>query len=54
MDIPRLEGVDYLERGTWTYPEDLDAWEKRAHLKVGPGRCGFHSNGAFCSAKGPR
>jgi kynurenine formamidase len=37
MDIPRLKGVDYLEPGTRIYPEDLDAWEKKAHLKVGPG-----------------
>jgi kynurenine formamidase len=37
MDIPRLKGVDYLEPGTPIFPEDLDAWEKKAHLKVGPG-----------------
>lgn len=37
IDIPRLKGVDYLEPGTRIYPEDLDAWEKKANLKVGPG-----------------
>jgi kynurenine formamidase len=37
MDIPRLKGVEYLEPGTRIYPEDLDAWEKKAHVKVGPG-----------------
>jgi kynurenine formamidase len=37
MDIPRLKGVDYLEPGTKIYPEDLDAWEKKAHLKIGSG-----------------
>jgi kynurenine formamidase len=37
MDIPRLKGVDYLEPGTRIYPEDLDAWAKQAHLKIGPG-----------------
>lgn len=37
MDIPALKGVDYLEPGTPIYPEDLDAWEKRAGVKVGPG-----------------
>lgn len=37
VDIPRLKGVDYLEPGTPIYPEDLDAWEKSAKLKVQPG-----------------
>ena len=36
-DIPKLKGVDYLEPGTRIYPEDLDAWEKKAGVKVGPG-----------------
>jgi kynurenine formamidase len=37
VDIPRLKGVPYLEPGTPIYPEDLDAWEKFARLKVEPG-----------------
>jgi kynurenine formamidase len=37
MDIPRLKGVDYLEPGTPIYPEDLEAWENKAGVKVGPG-----------------
>ncbi len=37
MDIPRLKGVDFLEPGTPIYPEDLDAWEKQAGLKVKKG-----------------
>jgi kynurenine formamidase len=37
MDIPRLKGVPYLEPGQAIYPEDLDAWEKRAGIKVEPG-----------------
>jgi kynurenine formamidase len=37
MDIPRLKGIPYLEPGTPIYPEDLDAWEKKAGLKVGAG-----------------
>lgn len=37
MDIARLKGVDYLEPGKPIYPEDLDAWERKAHLKVRPG-----------------
>jgi hypothetical protein len=27
IDIPRLDGVPYLEPGTPTYVEDLEAWE---------------------------
>ena len=37
MDIPRLKGVPYLEPGTTIYPEDLQAWEEKAELKVGSG-----------------
>jgi kynurenine formamidase len=55
MDIPRLKGVDYLEPGTRIYPEVLDAWEKKAHLKVGPGDVVFIRTGRFArrDAKGP-
>jgi kynurenine formamidase len=37
LDIPRLKGVPYLEPGTAVYQEDVDAWEKKAGVKVGPG-----------------
>jgi kynurenine formamidase len=37
IDIPRLKGVPYLEPGTPIYPEDLDAWEKFAGVKVEAG-----------------
>lgn len=37
MDIPRLKGLPYLEPGTPIFVEDLEAWEKRAGFKVGPG-----------------
>jgi kynurenine formamidase len=37
MDIPRLKGVPYLEPGTPVYVEDLEAWEKKAGIKVSPG-----------------
>ncbi|HYR88930.1 MAG TPA: cyclase family protein [Terriglobia bacterium] len=36
-DIPKLKGVDYLEPGTRIFPEDLEAWEKKAGVKVGAG-----------------
>ncbi len=37
MDIPRLKGVPYLAQGTAIYAEDLEAWEKKAGVKVGSG-----------------
>ena len=36
-DIPRLKGVPYLEPGTRIFPEDLEAWEKKAGVKAGAG-----------------
>ena len=40
VDIPRLRNVPYLEPGTAIYVEDLEAWEKKTGVKVGPGmRC---------------
>lgn len=55
MDIARLKGVDYLEPGTKIYPEDLDAWEKKAHVKVGSGDVIFVRTGRWArrDAKGP-
>ena len=37
IDIPRLKGVPYLEPGTPVFPEDIEAWEKKAGVKVGAG-----------------
>lgn len=37
IDIPRLKGLPYLEPGTPVYVEDLEAWEKKAGLKIGSG-----------------
>lgn len=37
VDIPRLKGVRYLEPGTAIYPEDLEAWEKRAGVRLSSG-----------------
>jgi kynurenine formamidase len=36
-DIPRLKGLPYLEPGTRIFPEDLEAWEKKAGVAIGPG-----------------
>jgi kynurenine formamidase len=55
MDIPRLKGVDYLEPGTRIYPEDLDAWVKRAHIKIEPGDAVLIRTGRWArrEVKGP-
>ncbi len=55
MDIPRLKGVDYLELSTPIYPEDLEAWEKQAGIRVGPGDIVFIRTGRWArrAAKGP-
>jgi kynurenine formamidase len=55
MDIPRLKGVDYLEPGTRIYPEDLDAWAKKANLTIKPGDIVLIRTGrwALRDAKGP-
>ncbi len=37
MDIPRLKGVPYLQKNERVYISDLEAWEKKAGVKVGPG-----------------
>ncbi len=36
-DIPKLKGVPYLDPGTRILPEDLEAWEKKAGVKVTAG-----------------
>ncbi len=55
MDIATLKGVDYLQPGTAIYPEDLDAWEKQAGVKVSAGDVIFIRTGrwALRAAKGP-
>src|SRR5207253_2400076 len=47
MDIPRLKGVPYLEPGTPIYVEDLEAWEKQAGVKAGPGDAVFIRTGRW-------
>ncbi|HVS13303.1 MAG TPA: cyclase family protein [Thermoanaerobaculia bacterium] len=37
MDIPRLRDTAWLEPGTPIFPEDLEAWEQEAGVRVGPG-----------------
>ncbi len=37
MDLPRLRGERWLEPGTPIYPQDLEAWEEQAGVRVGEG-----------------
>jgi kynurenine formamidase len=55
MDIPALKGVKYLELSTAVYPADLDAWEKKAGIKVGSGDIVFIRTGRWArrAEKGP-
>lgn len=54
MDMAALKGAPYLEPGAAIYPDDLDAWEKRAGIKVGPGDAVFIRTGRWArrAAKG--
>jgi kynurenine formamidase len=54
VDIPRLKGVPYLEPGTAIYPSDLEAWEKKAGVKIGAGDVVFIRTGRWArrTAKG--
>ena len=55
MDIPALKGVKYLDLSTGIYPADLDAWEKKAGVKVGSGDIVFVRTGRWArrAEKGP-
>jgi len=37
IDVPRLKNVEFLEPGAPIYVEDLEAWEKKAGVKVASG-----------------
>jgi kynurenine formamidase len=55
IDIAALKGVAYLEPGTAIYPEDLDAWVKKAGIQVSSGDAIFIRTGRWArrKAKGP-
>ena len=36
-DMPQMKGVEWIEPGTPITRADLEAWEKRAGVRVGPG-----------------
>src|SRR5229473_6526515 len=47
IDIPRLKNLPYLEPGTPVFIEDIEAWEKKAGVKVAPGDAIFLYTGRF-------
>jgi kynurenine formamidase len=47
IDIPRLKNLPYLEPGTPVFVEDLEAWEKKANVKVSPGDAIFLRTGRW-------
>ena len=47
IDVPRLKGVKYLEPGVAVFSEDLEAWEKRANVRVGSGDAVFIYTGRW-------
>jgi kynurenine formamidase len=55
VDLPRLKGVPYLEPGTPIYARDIEAWEKRAGVRIGAGDALFIRTGRWArrAALGP-
>src|SRR5688572_19899054 len=51
IDLPRLKGVPYLAESTPIHVEDLEAWEKRAGVKVGSGDALFIRTGVWTRRK---
>jgi kynurenine formamidase len=47
LDIPRLKNVPYLEPGTPVYIEDLEAWERKAGLRIAAGDAIFLRTGRW-------
>jgi kynurenine formamidase len=47
IDIPRLKGLPWLEPGTPVFVEDIEAWEKKAGVKVSSGDAIFLRTGRW-------
>jgi kynurenine formamidase len=47
LDIPRLKGVTYLQPGMPVFVEDIEAWEKKAGVKIASGDAIFLYTGRF-------
>ncbi len=55
VDLAQMKGLPYLEPGTAIYPEDLDAWEKFAGVKIRQGDIVLVRSGRWArrAEKGP-
>ena len=55
VDMPLMKGVKWLEPSTPIYPEDLEAWEKYANVKIGAGDALIIRGGRWAkrAAEGP-
>ena len=55
VDLPALRGLDYLEPGTAFTQTDLDAWEAKTGVRIGPGDVLLVRTGRWTrqAAKGP-
>jgi kynurenine formamidase len=51
VDMPLLKGVSYLGDDEAIFPEDLEAWEKKARLKIGSGDAVFIRTGRWVRVK---
>ena len=51
IDLPLLKALPYLEPGTPIYVEDLEAWEKKAGVKVSAGDALFVRTGVWARRK---
>ena len=47
IDIPRLKKLPWLEPGTPVFVEDIEAWEKQARVRIGPGDAIFLRTGRW-------
>jgi kynurenine formamidase len=55
IDVPRLKGIPYLEGGTPVLASDVEAWEKKAGVKIQSGDVVLIRTGRWAkrTAKGP-
>jgi kynurenine formamidase len=51
VDIPLLKGVSYMGDDEAVFPEDLEAWEKKAGLRIGSGDAVFLRTGRWLRVK---
>lgn len=47
IDIPRMQGIRFLEPGTPILPGDLETWERNTGLKIAPGDVVFIRTGRW-------